>query len=170
MDIEEIKRLAKIMTEVGITEIEIEEEGHRIRLAKQPPIPSTTTSAPSSFTAITTSTEIPNPASTSISSPTSEARAIPFASDFEPYQNCQTISSPMVGIFHRSASPESGPLVNVGDTIKVNAPVCILEAMKVMNEILSDVEGIIVDIPIKNGEPVEFGQVLFYIQPTAKAP
>ncbi|MDR0445137.1 MAG: acetyl-CoA carboxylase biotin carboxyl carrier protein [Puniceicoccales bacterium] len=166
MNIEEIKRLAKIMTEVGVTEIEIEEKGYRIRLAKQSPIPSITALAPSSFTAITTPTEIPSLASAPTSSPVPEIPTMSLAKDSEPHQNCQTISSPMIGTFYRSASPESGPLVNIGDTVKVNTPVCILEAMKIMNEILSDVEGTIIDIPIKNGEPVEFGQVLFYVQPT----
>jgi acetyl-CoA carboxylase biotin carboxyl carrier protein len=171
MNIEEIKQLAKIIIEIGITEIEIEEKGRRLRLTKQPLNPSITTSAPSSFATITTSTEIPNiaPAPTSIHSSVSDISAISSTKSFGQYQDCRTINSPMIGTFYRSASPENDPLVKVGDTVKANMPVCILETMKVMNEILSDVEGTIIAIPVENGESVEFDQILFYIKPTTEA-
>ena len=75
------------------------------------------------------------------------------------------IKSPMVGTFYRSPSPESPAYVNVGDTINVGQVICIIEAMKLMNEIKSEVKGKIVDIQVDNAEPVEFGQVLFVVEP-----
>ena len=75
------------------------------------------------------------------------------------------IKSPMVGTFYSAASPEAKPYIELGDIIKSGEVVCIIEAMKLMNEIKSEVEGKIAKIPVKNGEPVEFGQSLFIIEP-----
>ena len=78
--------------------------------------------------------------------------------------NTDTIVSPMVGTFYSSSSPESPPFVTAGQEIKENDVLCIVEAMKVMNEIQSEVSGVIKDVLLKNGEPVEFGQALFSIE------
>jgi acetyl-CoA carboxylase biotin carboxyl carrier protein len=79
------------------------------------------------------------------------------------------IPSPMVGTFYRSPSPDASPYVEVGDRIGKDTPVCIVEAMKVMNEIKAEVEGEILEILVQNGEPVEFGQPLFLVRPTGGA-
>ena len=79
-------------------------------------------------------------------------------------ENTETITSPMVGTFYQSPAPEAPPYVELGQLVKVGQPVCILEAMKLMNEIESEVEGKIVQIMVENGQPVEFGQPLFIIQ------
>jgi acetyl-CoA carboxylase biotin carboxyl carrier protein len=162
LNIEEIRKLAEVMAEIGVTEIEIEEEGRKIRLSKQS---YGTTLLPSAFATFGPSAEISN-----ITSATPQLKEGTVLSEklLDLHADCQKICSPMIGTFYRSASPDSEPLVDVGDKISVRAPVCILEAMKVMNEILSDVEGTIVDIPVENGDPVEFGQVLFYVKATAQ--
>ena len=75
------------------------------------------------------------------------------------------IKSPMVGTLYRAPSTEAPPYVNVGDTIEAGQVICIIEAMKLMNEIKSDVNGKLVDIQVENAEPVEFGQILFVVEP-----
>src|SRR5205823_1945740 len=79
------------------------------------------------------------------------------------------IPSPMVGTFYRSPSADASPYVEVGDKIGKDTPVCIVEAMKVMNEIKAEVEGEILEILVQNGEPVEFGQPLFLVRPSGGA-
>jgi acetyl-CoA carboxylase biotin carboxyl carrier protein len=79
------------------------------------------------------------------------------------------IPSPMVGTFYRSPSPDASPYVEVGDRIGKDSPICIVEAMKVMNEIKAEVEGEILEILVQNGEPVEFGQPLFLVRPAGGA-
>jgi acetyl-CoA carboxylase biotin carboxyl carrier protein len=162
MNIEEIRKLAEVMAEIGVTEIEIEEEGRRIRLSKQS---SMATLLPSALATFAPSAEISN-----VTSATPQLKEATVLSGKAPdcHTDCRTICSPMIGTFYRSASPDSEPLISVGDKVTVNTPVCILEAMKVMNEILSDLDGTIVDILVENGEPVEFGQVLFYVKATAQ--
>ncbi|MDR3143572.1 MAG: acetyl-CoA carboxylase biotin carboxyl carrier protein [Puniceicoccales bacterium] len=146
-DIEKIRQLAAVMAEVGLTEIEVEGEGGRIRLSKQAALTSVATWPPTELE----STPLPKPSTASGTS--------------SPYGDCRTIESPLVGTFYRAATPDGEALVALGDRVAIGTPVCILEAMKVMNEILSDVEGTVVEIPVQNAEPVEFGQVLFYIRP-----
>lgn len=161
-DIEKIRQLAAVMAELGVTEIEVEEEGLRIRLSKQAASalvaqwpPAGAGAAPLPQPSLAPGTAV---ATSSPQSPTASEAA-------EPNGDCRTIESPLVGSFYRAASPDGEPLVQVGDRVTVGTPVCVLEAMKVMNEILSDVEGTVIEIPVQNGEPVEFGQVLFYIRP-----
>jgi acetyl-CoA carboxylase biotin carboxyl carrier protein len=82
-----------------------------------------------------------------------------------PSKNTVDINSPMVGTFYRAPSPEAPAYVNIGDNIEPGQVICIIEAMKLMNEIKSEVKGKITDIQVENAEPVEFGQVLFTIEP-----
>ena len=83
--------------------------------------------------------------------------------DTSPTENKNIITSPMVGTFYRSASPDSAPFIDIGSTVKKGETLCIIEAMKILNEIESDKEGTITKILIENGQPVEFGQPLFEI-------
>ena len=79
--------------------------------------------------------------------------------------NLKDVKSPMVGTFYRAPSPEAAPFVEIGQTVEVGQVVCIVEAMKLMNEIKSDVRGKVIEICVDNAEPVEFGQVLFRVDP-----
>jgi oxaloacetate decarboxylase alpha subunit len=149
MYIKEIKDMINLMNENGLTELEVEKDGVRIRLKK------------GSSGGYEKAVEyIPHPA---------QAAHLEKAAAPEKVEKKNTIDikAPMVGTFYRSPSPEATPYVNVGDTIDVGQVICIVEAMKLMNEIKSEVKGRIVEIQADNAEPVEFGQTLFVIEPAA---
>jgi len=149
MYIKEIKDMINLMNENGLTELEIEKEGMRIRLRKGPggyeKAVEYVAQAPSQNTLI----------SNTAAQSAGEAKK----------SNTIDVKSPMVGTFYRSPSPESPAYVNIGDTINVGQVICIIEAMKLMNEIKSEVKGKITDIQVDNAEPVEFGQALFTVEP-----
>ena len=162
MDLNEIKEIIEIMKRSGLTEFEIEEKGLRLRICRSPngngngnlavvqaapTYPGTVPPIPSLQ---------PDPSSPSSESKTEEVEE----------ENFHLIKSPMVGTFYRSPSPENPPFINEGDTVEHETTVCILEAMKVMNEIPADVSGEIVQILIQNGESVEYGQPLFKVKKT----
>lgn len=148
MNIKEIKEMIDLMNKNNLNELEVEKNGMRIRLKKT---------------------------AGGISQQILDERLVvqqPIAKE-----NLQTIKAkpekaveikaPMVGTFYRSPSPEAPPFVNIGGQIEHGQVICIIEAMKLMNEIKSDIKGKMVDILVENGNPVEFGQVLFLIEPTA---
>ncbi|MCG3175953.1 MAG: Biotin carboxyl carrier protein of acetyl-CoA carboxylase [Candidatus Omnitrophica bacterium] len=150
MNIKEIKEVIQLMNENGLSEIELEKEGLKIRLKKgpsgaiEPVIVREVASAPQPQ-ARTVAQEAPVKAA----APAAERRAV---------------RSPMVGTYYASPAPDAAPYVQVGATIDVGQVVCIIEAMKLMNEIKSEVRGKVVEIAVNNGDPVEFGQVLFYLE------
>lgn len=149
MYIKEIKDMINLMNENNLTELEIEKEGVRIKLRKGP------------GGSYENNVEfIPQQALTS-------AQAKPQVGSIEktPARNVIEIKAPMVGTFYRAPSPEAPAYVNIGDKIEPGQVVCIIEAMKLMNEIKSEVKGKIVDIQTDNAEPVEFGQVMFVVEP-----
>ncbi len=148
MYIKEIKDMINLMNENGLTELEIEKEGVRIKLRK---------GSGGYEKAIE---YVPGP------QPNNSAgqAAAPAAVEAKK-SNTIDIKSPMVGTFYRSPSPEAPAYVKAGDTINVGQVICIIEAMKLMNEIKSEVKGKIIDIQVDNAEPVEFGQALFVIEP-----
>jgi len=148
MYIKEIKDMISLMNENGLTELEIEKEGVRIRLKK---------GAQGSYEKAIEFVAEGHPA------PAREKHAV---QKEEPKRTTVDIKAPMVGTFYRAPSPEAPPYVNIGDTIDVGQVVCIVEAMKLMNEIKSEVKGKIGDIQVENAEPVEFGQVLFVVEPS----
>jgi acetyl-CoA carboxylase biotin carboxyl carrier protein len=157
MDIRKVKKLIDLLEESGIAEIEIKEgeESVRIsRMAKGTPIPhyiSAPTVAPAAVA-------LPNAAPTAA---TAAAALTPLARRKDD-QNI--VPSPMVGTFYASASPTGKPFVAVGDEVKAGDVVCIIEAMKMMNQIECDRAGRVTAIMVKNGDPVEFGQPLFVIE------
>jgi len=149
IDYEEINKLIKFMEEKNLSHFELEVEGLKVKLSRGLP--------PSSEIALSPQASA-EPAEKE-GSPPLEAKAE------EVTNNLQYITSPMVGTFYRAPDPSSSPFVEIGDQVKKNQTLCIIEAMKLMNEIESSVDGILTKIYAENGKPVEFGQKLFAIQP-----
>jgi len=149
MYIKEIKDMIDLMNDNGLSEIEVEKDGLKIKLRK-------------GFGGrIENSVEyMPHPAQAA--APHAKAQA---AAPEKPKVNTIEIKAPMVGTFYRSPSPDAASYVNIGDKIEPGQVLCIIEAMKLMNEIKSEVKGKIVDIQVENAEPIEFGQVLFVVEP-----
>jgi len=144
VDLKEIKALIDLMQKNGLTAFEMEKDGFRISLAKEAAYqPSLAYAAPAPAA-------VPAP----LAAPVAEtaAAAVPAGKE---------IASPMVGTFYTAASPESPAFVTVGQKVTPDTVVCIIEAMKVMNEIKAEVAGTITEIAAENGQPVQFGQALF---------
>lgn len=151
MYIKEIKDMINLMNENNLTELEIEKEGVRIKLRKGP-----------GGTYENKVELMPQQAASAAGAPPRSAQE---PAEKAPVRNVVEIKAPMVGTFYRAPSPEAPPYINIGDSIEPGQVVCIIEAMKLMNEIKSEVKGKIIDIQVENAEPVEFGQALFVIEP-----
>ena len=149
-DLKEIKAIIDLMKKHDLSVFEIEKEGFRLKLEKGPSlqaaaaVPPVTAGPPKAVPAAAETTP-----------------AAPKAIESAPLKE---IISPMVGTFYRSASPDSPPFVDVGKTVAEDTVVCIIEAMKVMNEIKAETGGIITEVVAEDGKPVQFGQVLFRIR------
>jgi acetyl-CoA carboxylase biotin carboxyl carrier protein len=152
LDLKEIKELIALMKRNDLSVFKMEKEGFKITLKKgtdfQPVI---TAAAPVAYQAA--------PAPVQLAA-TTEAAAAPVAGN----SGLRDISSPMVGTFYASPSPEAGPFVTVGQEVTEDTVVCIIEAMKVMNEIKAECRGTIAEIAAENGKPVQYGQALFRIR------
>ena len=159
MDQRELKKLVQLMNDNGLVELEIEREGERLHLRKADPSRSPTTLL-----------QMPGGMMQAgmMPAPVAPAGAAgePAAAD-EPAvdANLKEIRSPMVGTFYRRPSPDAGPYVDVGANIDEETVVCIIEAMKVNNEIKAELEGEIVEILVEDGHPVEYDQPLFRVRP-----
>ena len=160
MDIKYLKSLVKLLDESNLNELEIEEEGGRIYLSKsgqgefvshQPVMMAPQAQVPAAAPAPSQTTPVAAP------SPADDAS--------QASNSFHEITSPIVGTFYKAPSPESPDFVNVGDRIEPGQTLCIVEAMKVMNEIESDVSGVVEKILIDNGNPVEYGEPMFWIKP-----
>ena len=149
MDIAELKKLLKLMNEYDLAELEIEEQGSAIRLRKA-----------SSGAGHVLPPALPAVASASAAPVAPPPPAAPTG----PPPGTQEIRSPIVGTFYRTPNPEAPPFVNVGDRVNAETVVCIIEAMKVMNEIKAEVTGEVVEVLVENGEAVEFDQPLFRVK------
>lgn len=143
-DIEYVEKLAKVLAENSLTEISLEDGEQAITLRKEVVV------APAAVAPVATAAAQPAQA--------------PAAAPAESAKKGKPLTSPMVGTFYSAPSPEAKPFVEVGQTISQGDVVCIVEAMKLMNEIESEFSGKIVEICVKDGQPVEFGQVLMYIE------
>lgn len=144
MDLKKVKELIDIMKENDLVELEIVDGDSKVHL-KGP--------------------QIGVPAMTSVPMP---APADPVAANIDPAETGQgliSIESPIVGTFYQASSPDSEPYVKVGDNVDADTVVCIIEAMKVMNEIKAETNGVVVEVCCKDGEAIEFGQVLFKVRP-----
>ena len=152
MDIKEIQALIKFVSTAGVDEVEINQKDFKLLIKKNP-------------VQFTTTQYIPAPVAMQ-AAPAPVAISAPVATVVEPKaDNLITIKSPMVGTFYRTASPDSPVFVNVGDDLKLGTVICIIEAMKLFNEIESEVTGKIVKILVDNASPVEYDQPLFLIEP-----
>ncbi len=142
MNIENVRALAQILQQFGLSRVEVSKDGETVRLeaAAQPaaPLPAQAAAAESAAAAVTAGDE----------------RTVNFNSLIE-------VKSPMVGVFYSAPSPDSTPFVAIGSKIKRGDTLCIIESMKLLNEITAEADGEIVDVCIRNGEIAEFGQVLF---------
>ena len=146
-----IEKLAKIIKEQDLTEISLEDGEQAITLRKDVVV----ASAP----AVVASAPVAAPAAVA-----SAPAATPVQETKEEKKSGTPITSPMVGTFYMAPSPDSAPFVSVGGSVKQGDVVCIIEAMKMMNEIKSEITGKIVEICVEDGQPVEFGQVLMYVE------
>ena len=156
MDIKQIQELIRFVAKSGVNEVAIEQEDFKITIK--------TNQAPTYVTATVPAAAPVYAAAPTAAAPAEEAPAAPVAPvpDTSKYI---TVKSPMIGTFYRSASPEKPLFVNVGDEIKPGDVVCIIEAMKLFNEIESEVSGRVVKILVDNASPVEYDQPLFLVEP-----
>lgn len=147
MSIKKIRELVELMNDNGITEVEVEQEGLKIRLIKRAygVVEQVITAAPQGATQAATA---------EAAAPAKEAGA-----------KTKEVKSPMVGTFYRSPSPESDVYVEVGDVIQKGDVLCIVEAMKLMNEVKAEFGGRVVEICVENAEAVEYGQPIFIVEP-----
>jgi acetyl-CoA carboxylase biotin carboxyl carrier protein len=149
-DFKEIKTIIDLMKKNDLSVFEIEKEGFRLKLQRGPSGQAAAVAA--------LPMAVPPKAATA---PTESAPALPKAIESVPLKE---IASPMVGTFYRAASPDGPPFVDVGKTVTEETVVCIIEAMKVMNEIKAETSGVIAEVVAENGKPVQFGQALFKVR------
>jgi acetyl-CoA carboxylase biotin carboxyl carrier protein len=145
MDIEQIKQIIELMKENDLAEFSMEKDGLSIHIKR-------------GSGGVVTQTVAAAP----VAVPAAAAAPPPVAAP--PAENLVQIKAPMVGTFYRSASPDSPPFAEIGQAVDEESVVCIIEAMKVMNEIKAEVKGVIVDVLVDNGKPVEYGQPLFTVR------
>ncbi len=143
MELEDLKELIELLKETDITELQIEKEGTKVRIRREK---------------ILSALDIPVQKSSGIHDKI-------MVETPDETQRLVTITSPIVGTFYRSPSPDANPFVEIGSKVKKNQVLCIVEAMKLMNEIESETDGIVVKILVENGQPVEYGEPLFLIEP-----
>ena len=149
MDLRKLKTLIELVEGSGIAELEISEGEERVRITRTVAVPQQVYAPP------------PQPA---VAAPAAPQPAAPAAEPAKPAApEGHVVKSPMVGTFYRSASPGSKPFVDVGQSVNSGDTLCIIEAMKLLNEIDADQAGVIKAILVENGQPVEFGQPLFVI-------
>ncbi len=144
MELDEIKQLMDLLRDSDITELQIERDGSRLKIKREKFLPAY---------------EVAPAAQRDISSELQEAA--------DDSHKLATITSPIVGIFHRSPSPGAPPFVENGTPVKKGQVLCIVEAMKLMNEIESDIDGTVSKILVENAQPVEYGEPLFLIEPSS---
>lgn len=158
MDLRKLKTLIDLVAESGISELEITEGEGKVRIVKGPtPMPQGYMQAPMQMQPMPMQ-QAPAPA------PAPVAAAAPVAEPPPPVDTGHVVKSPMVGTFYRSANPNSPPFAEVGTQVKEGQTLCIVEAMKLMNEIESDKAGTVKAVLVENGQPVEYGQPLFVIE------
>jgi acetyl-CoA carboxylase biotin carboxyl carrier protein len=146
--VELTKRLAAVVSELGLSEVEVESSGLRLRVQR-----------------VATAAPAPTMAATAAAAAAPATAERPAVADATPLAAVVTIEAPMVGTFYRASSPTAEPYVREGDVVKEGQILCIIEAMKLMNEIESKAAGRIAKILVENSQPVEYGQPLFLLEP-----
>jgi len=155
VELKDIKAIIDLMKKNSITEFELEEKDSKLRLKRGLSGPAQISQSDDSYPVMAMPVAAPI---VSVSAPAPTPAAIANTGEID-------IKSPMIGTFYRSPSPDSASYVDVGAEVGPESVVCIIEAMKVMNEIKSEVRGVITQILVENGKPVEFGQPLFKVRP-----
>jgi acetyl-CoA carboxylase biotin carboxyl carrier protein len=150
MDIRKVKKLIELLDDSGIAEIEITEGEESVRISRY------SAHGPVAAAPMLAAAPVAAPAAAPAAAPTAAPVEVVEEDGFE-------VTAPMVGTFYSSSSPGAAPYIQVGDRVNEGDTLCIIEAMKMMNQIEADVSGVVKSIRIQNGEPVEFGQVLFVI-------
>jgi acetyl-CoA carboxylase biotin carboxyl carrier protein len=174
IDLDFLRGLIQAVDQSGIDSLEITRAGTRIRVAKTPP-PAPVTLHPGGAreeprTAVAHSVEAlvpPGGGGAAASAPAAGQSGAAAPSTAAPAGNHVDVTSPMVGTFYRAPAPEAPPYVEIGSHVRKGQTLCILEAMKLMNELEAEVDGVVREVLVGNGEPVEYGQVLFRIEPAA---
>ena len=151
MDLRKLKTLIDLVSESGVAELEITEGEDRVRIVNRNGAAPVQVHQP-----VTVAQPMPVPV------PAPEVAPAPAPA--APQQTGTPLTSPMVGTFYRAPSPGADPFVKVGDTVKKGQVVCIIEAMKLLNEVEADMDGTVKEVCVENGQPVEFGQSLFIIE------
>ena len=149
MDLRKLKKLIDLVQESGIAELEITEGEEKVKIVKGGGVSLTAVAPPVAVAAPVAAPAGPRP--------------VPAAAEAEPSQEGHVVKAPMVGTFYRSPSPDAKVFVEVGQAIKEGDTICIIEAMKLMNEIEADASGVVKAILVENGQPVEYGQALFIL-------
>ena len=144
MELEDLKQLLELLKDTDITELQVEKDGTKVKIKRE-----------KTFSSL----EMP------FHKPSTALRDKIIAETEEETQRLVTITSPIVGTFYRAPTPEAVSFVEIGAQVNKGQVLCIVEAMKLMNEIESDVDGIVVKILVENGQPVEYGEPLFLIDP-----
>jgi acetyl-CoA carboxylase biotin carboxyl carrier protein len=158
-DVRTVEYLLKLMTEHDLSEVELKEGDQRIRLRKGAAIPAGFLPAPASYPAHAHH-PAPNPAPTAAAQPAAAPQPPP-----APARKLVEIKSPTPGTFYSKPKPDKPEYVSVGSPVKPDTVVCLIEAMKLYNDIKAEVSGKIVEVCVNNGEPVEYGTVLFRVEP-----
>lgn len=158
IDLDFLERLIQAIDSSSLDSVEIERGGTRIRLSKSPAMAAAT--VPAAW-----APPVAAPAQAAAAPATPREAAAPAAAPAGPNPRWVEVKSPMVGTFYRSPSPEAPLYVDVGKKVGVGNTLCIIEAMKLMNELEAEVAGTIVEVCVENAQPVEYGQVLFRIDP-----
>jgi acetyl-CoA carboxylase biotin carboxyl carrier protein len=156
MDLRKLKKLIDLVQESGIAELEITEGEEKVKIVKggEATVTPLAPAAAAPAAAPAAAGAAPAPAAAATTGPAAEA----------PAPSGHVLKAPMVGTFYRSASPDAKPFIEVGQNVKAGETVCIIEAMKLMNEIEADATGMIKAILVENGQPVEYGQPLLIIE------
>ena len=164
MNLKEIKELIELMTEKDISELELERAGVRLRISRVRRA-AVEAGVPASVLPAAAPAVAANPAAVA---PAPAPAAPPAAPPAEPREDLHIVKSPIVGTFYEASTPGAPPFVKMGDAVQPGKVLCIIEAMKLMNEIESDVAGEILQRFVENAQPVEYGEALFAIRPLKK--
>jgi acetyl-CoA carboxylase biotin carboxyl carrier protein len=162
LDLAELKEILRLLHEKDIAEFELEEEGMKLRIRKAAPLAAAAGSGAGGTAPNDGSVVVAASAGTPrhVATPAAVGEAPPEGGDLV------TVKSPIVGTFYRSPAPSAPAFVDPGDHVKVGQVLCIVEAMKLMNEIESEMAGEVVKIHVENGQPVQYGEVLFTLRPS----